>query len=67
MAVVLLINLLAAHFQRFAFSKKKIGIFLTHAGLILMLLGQIVTDQFQVESNMRLEAVSYTHLTLPTN
>ena len=54
-AVVLLINLLAAHFQRFAFSKKKIGIFLTHAGLILMLLGQIVTDQFQVESNMRLE------------
>ena len=54
-AVVLLINLLAAHFQRFKFSKKKIGIFLTHAGLILMLLGQIVTDQFQVESNMRLE------------
>ena len=54
-AVVLLINLLAAHFQRFTFSKKKIGIFLTHAGLILMLLGQIVTDQFQVESNMRLE------------
>jgi len=54
-AVVLLINLLAAHFQRFSFSKRKIGIFLTHAGLILMLLGQIVTDQFQVESNMRLE------------
>ena len=53
--MVLLINLLAAHFQRFKFSKKKIGIFLTHAGLILMLLGQIVTDQFQVESNMRLE------------
>ena len=54
-AVVLLINLLAAHFQRFSFNKNKIGIFLTHAGLILMLLGQIVTDQFQVESNMRLE------------
>ena len=53
-AVVLLINLLAAHFQRFVFSKRKIGIFLTHAGLILMLLGQIVTDQYQVESNMRL-------------
>ncbi len=53
--VVLLVNLLAAHFQRFTFSRKKIGIFLTHAGLIFMLLGQLVTDKYQVESNLRLE------------
>lgn len=52
--IVLLVNLLAAHFQRFTFSRKKIGIFLTHAGLILMLLGQLVTDKYQVESNLRL-------------
>ena len=52
--IVLLINLLAAHFQRFTFSRKKIGIFLTHAGLIFMLLGQLVTDKYQVESNLRL-------------
>jgi len=53
--IVLLVNLLAAHFQRFKFTRKKIGIILTHAGLILMLLGQLVTDKFQVESNLRLE------------
>ena len=52
--IVLLINLLAAHFQRFTFSRKKIGIFLTHAGLIFMLIGQLVTDKYQVESNLRL-------------
>src|SRR5215510_2987595 len=34
---VLLINLLTAHITRFQFSRKKIGIFLTHIGLILLL------------------------------
>ncbi|GIT04852.1 MAG: hypothetical protein CM1200mP29_02630 [Verrucomicrobiota bacterium] len=28
---------------------------MTHAGLIFMLLGQLVTDKYQVESNLRLE------------
>ena len=37
---VLLINLFAAHARRFKFSKKKIGIFIIHAGIVLMLLGQ---------------------------
>ncbi len=53
--IVLLVNLLAAHFQRFKFTRKKFGIILTHAGLIFMLLGQLITDKFQVESNLRLE------------
>jgi hypothetical protein len=55
LGITLLVNLLAAHFQRFKFTRKKIGIFMTHAGLIFMLLGQLVTDKFQVESNLRLE------------
>jgi len=55
LGITLLVNLLSAHFQRFKFSRKKIGIFMTHAGLIFMLLGQLVTDKFQVESNLRLE------------
>ena len=55
LGITLLVNLLAAHFQRFTFSRKKIGIFMTHAGLVFMLLGQLVTDKFQVESNLRLE------------
>ena len=36
---VLLINLIAAHARRFKFSRKKIGIFIIHFGLVLMLLG----------------------------
>src|SRR4030095_6069132 len=51
---LLLVNLIAAHIKRFTFSKKKIGIFLVHAGLILLLLGQLATDLLQVESHMRL-------------
>jgi hypothetical protein len=51
---LLLINLIAAHIKRFTFTKKKIGIFLIHAGLILLLLGQFTTDFLQVESHMRL-------------
>jgi cytochrome c biogenesis factor len=58
----LLVNLIAAHIKRFTFSKKKIGIFLIHAGLILLLLGQFATDLLQVETHMRLsegEAKNY--------
>ena len=53
---LLLINLITAHVTRFKFTRKKTGIFLTHLGLIMLLLGQFVTELFQVESTMRLEA-----------
>ncbi|HEY3864037.1 MAG TPA: cytochrome c biogenesis protein ResB [Verrucomicrobiae bacterium] len=53
--LVLLVNLLAAHIKRFQFSRKKAGIILIHAGLILLLGGQFLTEVFQVESQMRLE------------
>ena len=51
---VLLINLFAAHARRFKFSKKKIGIFIIHAGIVLMLLGQFATDLLSVESQMQI-------------
>ncbi len=51
---VLLLNLLAAHAQRFHFSWKKAGILMTHAGLILLLLGQLFTDLLSRESQMRM-------------
>ncbi len=51
---ILLINLIASHFARFKFSKKKIGILLTHFGLILLLVGQFGTDLFSHESAMTL-------------
>src|SRR5262249_32074537 len=51
---VLLINLLAAHVKRFHFTVKKIGINVTHAGVIVLLLGQLLTDVFSTESGLRL-------------
>src|SRR3954466_2793493 len=51
---VLLINLIAAHAKRFRWASRKLGIHLTHAGLIIMLAGGLFTDLFAVESHMRL-------------
>lgn len=59
---VLLINLIAAHVTRFKFSRSKIGIWLTHFGLILLLLGQLGTDMLSRESTLHLregEAKNY--------
>src|SRR5439155_4117435 len=59
---LLLLTLLAAHIKRFQFTTKKLGIHLIHGGLILLLLGQLLTDAFSTESAMRLaegEAKNY--------
>jgi hypothetical protein len=53
--LTLLVNLLAAHAKRFKFTPKKYGILLIHGGLIFLLVGQFMTELFQVESTMRLE------------
>ena len=49
---LLLVNLLAAHIYRFQFSVKKIGIQLTHAGVVLLLVGQLVTDMMARETQI---------------
>jgi len=51
---LLLINLVVAHLKRFQSTKKKIGIHLIHGGIVLLLLGQLLTDAFSTESAMRL-------------
>ncbi len=51
----LLINLIAAHLVRFRVSWKRSGILLTHAGLIILMLGELVTGLFAVEGNMTIE------------
>jgi hypothetical protein len=48
----LLINLMAAHVKRFKFSWKHFGLFIIHAGIVLLLVGQLCTDLFSVESGM---------------
>lgn len=50
---VLLVNLIAAHIRRFELSRKKIGIFIIHAGLILLLVGQLFTDVLSTESALQ--------------
>ena len=52
---LLLINLIAAHLYRFAFTWKKFGIQLAHAGLIVLLVGELITGILQQDSSMRLE------------
>ena len=52
---LLLVNLLAAHFYRFKFTWRKIGLWLVHAGLILLLVGQLLTGLWQDEYQLRLD------------
>lgn len=51
---VLLFNLIAAHFFRFRWTWKKSGIWMVHAGVILLLLGELFTAVFAQESAMRI-------------
>jgi hypothetical protein len=51
---LLLINLLAAHLDRFKLSWRKAGIFLAHAGLILLLVGELLSGLWQEDFNLRL-------------
>ncbi|MGH7956173.1 MAG: cytochrome c biogenesis protein ResB [Opitutaceae bacterium] len=51
---LLLINLISAHLYRFKRGWKKLGIELTHAGLILLLLGELFSGLWQEDYSMRL-------------
>ena len=51
---LLLLNLLGAHLDRFKFTWRKAGIFLTHAGLILLLVGELLSGLWQEDFNLRL-------------
>ena len=49
---LLLINLVTAHVQRLQFTVKKAGLQLAHAGVILLLAGQLATDMFSRETQI---------------
>ncbi len=55
LGAVLLVNLIAAHAVRFQLTKKKIGIILLHFGVILLLIGQLLTGLFARETQMRID------------
>jgi hypothetical protein len=61
--LVLAVNLIAAQFRRLELSWKRAGLWIVHAGLILLVVGEFVTGGFQVDSQMAIEegqTVSYT-------
>lgn len=60
---LLLINLLAAHAVRLKVSWNRSGILILHAGLIVLLLGELITGLTQVEASMSIgagETVNFT-------
>ncbi len=52
---LLMINLICAHFRYFKLSARSFGIGLIHGGVVLLLIGQFITDLFQVDSSMQIE------------
>ena len=54
LGTVLLINLLAAHLRFYQPGKRKIGIMLIHLGVVLLLVGQMLTDALSRESALHL-------------
>lgn len=54
-AFLMIINLLAAHLLKFRLSLAKAGILILHAGVIVLLLGELVTGAFSKEGLMRID------------
>ena len=52
LGTLLLVNLVTTHIYRFQFTTKKIGIQLAHAGVIVLLVGQLATDMLARELQM---------------
>jgi hypothetical protein len=52
LGTLLLANLISAHIRRFQLTPKKIGIQLAHAGVIVLLVGQLSTDLLSRELQM---------------
>ena len=54
-AGAMIVNLVAAHIVRFKATRKRVGILVLHAGLILLLLGEFVTGFFADEGLMSID------------
>jgi hypothetical protein len=52
---VMLVNLLAAHLTRFKLAWRRAGIITIHAGVILLMVGELVTGLYAIESRMVLQ------------
>lgn len=52
---MLFLNLLAAHIYRFKLTAKRSGLLLTHLGLLVLLVGELLTGLLQQEYQLRLD------------
>src|SRR6478736_7772559 len=52
---LLLVNLVAAHIYRFQLTTRKIGIQFAHAGVLVLLAGQLLTDMLARETQMHFD------------
>ena len=58
----MLINLVAAHIVSFKATWRRTGIWMIHSGIVLMMMGELITGLFAVESQMSFsigESASY--------
>jgi hypothetical protein len=53
--LLLMLNLVAAQLKRLEVSWRKAGLWVVHAGLILLFVGEFVTGAFQVETQLSIE------------
>ena len=53
--LVLMVNLVSAQLRRLELSWRKAGLWITHAGLILLFVGEFMTGMFQVETQLAVE------------
>jgi len=60
---LLLANLIAAHSVRFKLTRKRIGIITIHLGVILLLVGELVTALYANEGNMTIDEGSFARFT----
>jgi hypothetical protein len=65
--LVLMVNLVAAQVRRLELSARKAGIWIVHAGLILLFVGEFITGGFQVDGRLTFEEGQTTnHVDVPT-
>ena len=52
---LLLLNLIAAHVRHFSLAPRRIGVLVLHTGVVLLLVGELVTGQFAEEGTMAID------------
>jgi hypothetical protein len=60
---LLLLNLVAAHISRFKLGWKRIGMWMIHTGIIMLMLGELVTGLVAYEGNMTIDQGSSSNFT----